>query len=79
MKRLLEALRFYWVGAAGYRLRPWSSPYLQWRLETFLGPEAAHAGPGKFIKILWRERARIGSYLDWVAERRAVQHRRIMH
>jgi hypothetical protein len=82
MKRTMEALRLYWIGAAGYRLRPWKSPYLRWRLETFLGPEAAHPGPLKFLRLLWRERARLGSYLDWVAERRAVQHseqqRRIM-
>jgi hypothetical protein len=73
MKRLREAARLYWVGSAGYRLRPWNSPYLRWRLETFLGPEAAVPGLGRFLRLLWRERARLGSYLDWVAERRAVQ------
>ena len=77
MNRLAEALRFYWVGAAGYRLRPWSSPYLRWRLETFLGPQAANPGPLKFFGLLWRERARIGSYLDWAAERRAVQKSKV--
>ncbi|HKO04867.1 MAG TPA: hypothetical protein VJW51_08965 [Candidatus Acidoferrales bacterium] len=79
----MEALRLYWIGAAGYRLRPWKSPYLLWRLETFLGREAANPGPLQFLLLLWRERAQLGSYLDWVAERRAVQrsagHRRIMN
>jgi hypothetical protein len=79
MKRLREALRLYWVGAAGYRLRPWKSPYLRWRLETFLGPEAADPGFLQFFHLLWRERARLGSYLKWVAERRAAQRRRIMN
>jgi hypothetical protein len=78
MKRLREALRLYWIGAAGYRLRPWKSPYLRWRLETFWGPGAAHPGPIQFFRLLWRQRARLGLYLDWVAERRAAQHRRIM-
>jgi hypothetical protein len=76
MRRLLEALRFYWVGAKGYRLRPWASPYLRWRLETFLGPSAAHPDAREFFLVLWRERARLGSYLEWVAERRAVQRER---
>ena len=83
MKRLREALRLYWIGAAGYRLRPWKSPYLRWRLETFLGREAANPGPLQFLRLLWRERVRLRSYLDWVAERRAAQHsqqrRRIMN
>ncbi|HKM89994.1 MAG TPA: hypothetical protein VJX29_05220 [Candidatus Acidoferrales bacterium] len=74
MKRAWEAARLYWIGAAGYRLCPWKSPYLRWRLETFLGPEAADLGFVRFSRLLWRERARLGSYLDWVAQRRMVQH-----
>ncbi len=73
MKRAWEAARLYWIGAAGYRLRPWKSPYLRWRLETFFGPEAANLGFVRFFRLLWRERARLGSYLDWVAQRRAAQ------
>ena len=38
---MLNALRYYWITAKGYRLRPWKSPYIQWRLETFYGKEAA--------------------------------------
>ncbi len=76
MKRLLEALRFYWVGAKGYRLRPWKSPYLRWRLETFLGPAAAHPDGRTFFRLMWRQRARLGSYFEWVAERRAEQRAR---
>jgi len=73
MTRLLEALRLYWVGGAGYRLRPWKSPYFLWRLETLLGPEAARPTAFKFFRLLWRERRRLGTYLDWVAERRSAQ------
>ena len=78
MRRLFEALRLYWVGATGYRLRPWASPYLRWRLETFLGPEAdgAGAGPGEFFGLLWKHRAQLVRYLEWVAERRAEQRQR---
>lgn len=73
MKRLREALRLYWVGGAGYRLCPWKSPYFRWRLETFLGPEAADPSAFKFFHLLWRERRRLASYLDWVAVRRQSQ------
>src|SRR5580704_9539814 len=34
---MLTALRYYWITAKGYRLRPWASPYIRWRLETFFG------------------------------------------
>jgi len=75
MNRLAEALHFYWTTAKGYRLRPWQSPYLRWRLETLLGPQAANPGPIKFFSLLWGQRERVGSYLDWVATRRAAQNR----
>ncbi len=73
---MFEALRYYWVAASGYRLCPWKSPYLRWRLETFLGKEAADLDAAKFFRICWRERERLESFLNWVSERRAAQRRR---
>ena len=70
-----SALRYYWITAKGYRLRPWASPYLQWRLETFYGKEAAHLGPGQFFRLLWNERARMKKFLAWVDERRREQRK----
>jgi hypothetical protein len=70
---MLNALRYYWIIAAGYRLRPWASPYLQWRLETFFGPEAAGLDAGKFFRLMWRERARMEKFLEWVGDRRREQ------
>ncbi|MGH9718450.1 MAG: hypothetical protein ACRD4R_17205 [Candidatus Acidiferrales bacterium] len=67
---MVNALRYYWIIAKGYRLRPWKSPYIQWRLETFFGAEAAHLGPSDFFRLLWRERARMAGFLAWVRERR---------
>jgi hypothetical protein len=67
---MLNALRYYWIIAKGYRLRPWKSPYIQWRLETFFGPEAEHLNAGQFFALLWRERLRLERFLEWVAERR---------
>jgi hypothetical protein len=70
---MLSALRYYWIVAAGYRLRPWASPYLQWRLETFFGADAADLDAGKFFSLMWSERARLGRFLEWVGERRREQ------
>jgi hypothetical protein len=72
---MLGALRYYWIISKGYRLRPWRSPYIQWRLETFFGGEAASLDARKFFTLLWRERARLSRFLDWVATRRASQRR----
>jgi hypothetical protein len=70
---MLNALRHYWIIARGYRLRPWASPYLQWRLETFFGQDAAELDAGKFFSLMWRERARMERFLEWVADRRREQ------
>jgi hypothetical protein len=70
---MLNALRYYWIIAQGYRLRPWASPYLQWRMETFFGAEAAGLDAGRFFRLMWRERARMESFLEWVAKRRREQ------
>jgi hypothetical protein len=70
---MFNALRYYCIIAKGYRLRPWASPYIQWRLETFFGHEAADLGAGKFFRLIWRERARMERFLGWVAQRRAAR------
>jgi len=70
---MLNALRYYWIIARGYRRRPWASPYLRWRLETFFGKDAADLDARKFFSLLWRERARMERFLEWVAERRREQ------
>ena len=63
------------MAAHGYRLHPWDSPYLRWRLETFLGNEAADLRPTQFLKILWKYRHQMQNFVDWAAERRRVQAR----
>jgi hypothetical protein len=62
---LMSAPRYYWAAAKGYRLRPWQSPYIAWRMETFFGPQASHAGSGNFFSLLWRERRRLWEFLRW--------------
>ena len=73
---MLTALRYYWLISKGYRLRPWKSPYLQWRMETFFGPAGANLTAGKFLHLRWTERARIRRFLAWVQDRRREQQRR---
>jgi hypothetical protein len=67
---MLRMLRYYWSVSRGYRLRPWKSPYLRWRMETFFGPEAAPPGASRFFSLLWRERRRLHEFLAWAEEYR---------
>ena len=69
---MFNALHYYWIAAKGYRLRPWQSPYIRWRMETFLGPEAAPLSPGLFFHLLWRERTRLREFMHWTSEYRRM-------
>jgi hypothetical protein len=70
-----SALRYYWITSKGYRLQPWKSPYIRWRMETFFGSEAAELDARKLFHLLWRERAQIRRFLRWADERRREQRR----
>jgi len=72
---MLTAIRYYWVISKGYRLHPWASPYIRWRMETFFGSDAANLTPGKFVRCMWTERKRLRRFLRWVEERRREQRR----
>ena len=72
---MLTALRYYWLISKGFRLRPWKSPYLQWRMETFFGPGAANLTARQFLTYMWKERARLRRFLAWVDEVRHNKNR----
>jgi hypothetical protein len=72
---MLNALRYYWLISKGYRLRPWKSPYIQWRMETFFGAEASELDARHFFRLMWRERARMRRFIAWAGERRREQRR----
>jgi hypothetical protein len=72
---MLNAVRYYWIISKGYRLCPWKSPYIRWRLETFFGHEAADLDARKLFALLWRERSRMERFLEWVAVRREAQRK----
>jgi hypothetical protein len=73
--RMLKMLRYYWITTKGYRFTPWNSPYLRWRFETFLGREAANMNAGTFLRLSWRYRDQLESFLNWADERRKAQRR----
>ena len=70
---MLNALQYYWIISRGYHLRPWKSPYIQWRFETFFGPDASPLDARKFFSLLWRERVRFERFLEWVEKQRKSQ------
>lgn len=73
---MFKTISYYWIVARGYRLRPWKSPYLRWRFETFLGAEAANLTAAKFFRLAWKYRHQMNRFVDWAAERRRIQRHR---
>jgi hypothetical protein len=61
-------LRFLWIATRGYRLRPWRSPYLRWRVETYSGIPAETITARSFFRFVWAERGSLWEYLLWVGE-----------
>jgi hypothetical protein len=59
-------LRFLWSSSRGYRLRPWRSPYLRWRIETYSGIPAESIDVAAFFRFVWNERQSLRQYLAWV-------------
>ncbi|MDE3167677.1 MAG: hypothetical protein KGN36_17885 [Acidobacteriota bacterium] len=58
-------IRLLWNLTRGYRLRPWRSPYLRWRIETYSGIHADSVGFAAFWRFAWQERASLLRYLRW--------------
>lgn len=56
-----------WRLAKGYRLRPWRSPYLRWRIETWSGLHAEAITRQIFLQFVWRHRRELWRYLAWAA------------
>lgn len=57
--------------AKGYRLRPWQSPYLRWRVETWSGLHADKITARVFVRFVWQHRADLWRYLRWATINRA--------
>ncbi len=77
---MLARLRFLWLAGRGWRVRPWRSPYLRWRIETFTGMEAERIGLRDMLRFLWRYRGRLAAFVWWCGEMehwRRLSRRRI--
>lgn len=64
-------LRFLWEASRGYRLRPWRSPYLRWRIETYWGLHAEQITFGDFWRFTWQRRRDLLRFLRWVERMQA--------
>jgi len=53
----------------GYRLRPWQSPYLRWRIETWSGQDAKAITPRMFFDFSWEHRSDLFRYLRWAGKK----------
>jgi len=62
-----NVIRFLWNASRGYRLAPWRSPYLRWRIETYCGVKMDRIGFLEFWGFLFRERAQLWRFLMWTA------------
>ncbi len=65
---MLEQGRFIWNATRGFRLRPWRSPYLRWRIETFSGLPAEQMTKGAMFGVLWTQKRQFLRFLNWTRE-----------
>jgi hypothetical protein len=70
-------LKFLWRATQGYRLRPWASPYLRWRIETYWGWHAGQIDARRFWTFTWRQRRDLWRFLRWAGEMASQQHHRL--
>ena len=63
LKELAVAFRL----AKGYRMRPWASPYLRWRMETWSGIPAETVTKKIFLDFVRRNRRDLWRYLGWAS------------
>jgi hypothetical protein len=48
-------------------MRPWSSPYLKWRIETYWGVHADRMSDADLRAFTWQHRAELFRFLKWAA------------
>lgn len=63
---LTSAVRFLWLATSGSRLRPWRSPYLRWRMETYTGKPADTLVPADYVRLLVAERGQLLRFVRWL-------------
>jgi hypothetical protein len=61
---------FLWKASRGYRLTPWRSPYLRWRIETYSGLHAETINFKIFWKFVLQNRRDLIRFLRWTERMR---------
>jgi hypothetical protein len=72
-------LRLLWQMSRGYRLRPWRSPYLRWRIETHSGLHAETITFRQFWVFTWKRRRELLRYLQWAARQASRLQNHVSH
>jgi hypothetical protein len=65
-------LALLWKMSRGYRLRPWRSPYLRWRIETYWGFHADQVSASQFWAFVWMHRSELLRFLRWADRMKAL-------
>lgn len=76
IRAVVSAVRLWWDGCRGFRLRPWRSPYLRWRVETYSGKPAGTLRLRDFVALFVAERGQIVHYLRWLGDLRELASER---
>ena len=63
-------LQYLWLAPRRHRFRPWRSPYLRWRIETYSGKPAEEIGFIFFWSFLWHEGGQFLRFLGWCRQMR---------
>jgi hypothetical protein len=70
LRFLWRAAHLLWRSTRGYRLCPWRSPYLRWRMETYWGVPAGQIGFNDFWRFIWQHRRDLTRFLAWAQRMR---------
>jgi hypothetical protein len=73
---VLKPIRFLWNATRGYRLRPWRSPFLRWRVETYSGLKAETLTAGNIFGFMWAERWELLRFLRWTGQMEREAHKK---
>ncbi len=73
MPRMMAPFRFICHALRGHWLRPWRSPYLRWRIETYSGIPAETIDRRTFWKFVSVEKWRLLQFLLWTEKLESYQ------
>ncbi len=67
---IIRAIPFLWRSTRGYRFRPWASPYLCWRIETYWGLHAESITRPAFLRFVREHAAELLRFTRWAGRMR---------